>query len=211
MHQGAVMMVVTVMIDNRRSFLRATTAAAFALLLLAPLVPVRAQVVRKQEHVVLAVKEQTIDSLTTKAGTLAIVRLGEDVDLRMELRLKGKTVQSLDGNMYAGFRAHFRSLEVGEAVVMSLGSGGSGCPEMFQIVRVEESGKVSLTDAFGDCSDSPTITLQLLPDEEISLRFPGYYRLSQESEPGFRKPPPTTWVYKKGLLRELKPALKKRA
>lgn len=204
------MTVMIVTINNKRSALRAATAAAFVLLLLTLLAPVRAQVVRKQEHVVLAVKEQTIDLLMTKAGPLAIVRLGEDVDLRMELRLKGKTVQSLDGNMYAGFRAQFRNLEVGEAVVLSLGSGGSGCPEMFQIVRVEESGRVSLTEEFGDCSDSPTITLQLLPDEEISFRFPGYYRLSQESEPGFRKPPPTTWVYKKGVLRELKPAVKKR-
>jgi hypothetical protein len=81
---------------------------------------------------------------------------------------------------------------------------------MFQLVRVEESGRVSLTEEFGDCSDSPTITLQLLPDEQISLRFPGYYRLSQQEEPGFRKPPPTTWVYRKGVLRELKPAAKKK-
>jgi hypothetical protein len=202
-----VTMVVTVTTNNKRSTLRAAVAA---LLLFTLSASSRAQVVRKQEHVVLAVKEQTLDLLMTKAGPLAIVRLGEDTDLRMELRLKGRTVQSLDGNMYAGFRAQFRDLEVGEAVVLSLGSGGSGCPEMFQIVRVEESGKVSLTDEFGDCSDSPTITLQLLPVEELSFRFPGYYRLSQESEPGFRKPPPTTWVYRKGVLRELKPAATKK-
>lgn len=195
------------MTDNKRSTLRAATAVALLLLLSAHAF---AQEVRKPERITTGAKQQTVDSLTTKAGTLSIVRLGEDVDLRMELRLKGRTVQSLDGNMYAGFRAHFRNLEVGEAVLMSLGSGGSGCPEMFQIIRVEESGRVSLTDEFGDCSDSPTITLQLLPDEQLQLRFPGYYRLSQESEPGFRKPPPTTWVYKKGILRELKPAAKKR-
>ena len=197
------------MTDNKRSTLRATAAAA-ALLLLTLHAPARAQTVRKQENVQLAVKEQTLDSLATKAGALSIVRLGEETDLRMELRLNRKTVQDLSGNMYAGFRAHFRNLEVGEAVVMSLGSGGSGCPEMFQLVRVEESGRVSLTEEFGDCSDSPTITLQLLPDEQISLRFPGYYRLSQQEEPGFRKPPPTTWVYRKGVLRELKPAAKKK-
>ncbi|HEX7318474.1 MAG TPA: hypothetical protein VF297_31495 [Pyrinomonadaceae bacterium] len=195
------------MTDNKRSTLRAAAAALLFLILLAP---VRAQVVRKPENVQLAVKEQTLDSLATKAGALSIVRLGEETDLKMELRLNRRTVQDLSGNMYAGFRAHFRNLEVGEAVVMSLGSGGSGCPEMFQLVRVEESGKVTLTEEFGDCSDSPTITLQLLPDEQISLRFPGYYRLSQESEPGFRKPPPTTWVYKKGVLRELKLPAKKR-
>jgi hypothetical protein len=198
------------MTNNKRSTPRAATVAAAALLLLTLHAPARAQVVRKQEHVTLAVKEETLDSLTTKAGALSIVRLGEDTDLRMELRLNRRTVHNLDGNMYAGFRAHFRNLEAGEAVVMFLGSGGSGCPEMFQLVRVEESGRVSLTEAFGDCSDSPTITLELLPEEQISLRFPGYYRLSQQDEPGFRKPPPTTWVYRKGVLRELKPAAKKR-
>ncbi|MET0647398.1 MAG: hypothetical protein ABW208_12305 [Pyrinomonadaceae bacterium] len=185
------------MTTNDKRPTRNTAAAVLLLLLL--LAPAGARQGQKDE---------TLDSLTTKAGALSIVRLGESTDLRMELRLNGRTVQSLDGNMYAGFRAHFRNLEVGEAVLMSLGSGGSGCPEMFQIVRVEESGKVGLTDEFGDCSDSPTITLQLLPEEQLSLRFTGYYRLSQLDEPGFRKPPPTTWVYKKGVLRELKPAAK---
>ena len=202
------MTTVVAMTDNKRSTLRAATAAA--LLLLTLHAPARAEEPLKQEEVKAAAKEGTVDSLTTKAGTLSIVRLGEETDLRMELRLNRKTVQDLSGNMYASFRAHFRNLEVGEAVLMSLGSGGSGCPEMFQLVRVEESGKVSLTEEFGDCSDSPTITLELLPEEQLSLRFPGYYRLSQQEEPGFRRPPPTTWVYKKGVLRELKPAAKKR-
>lgn len=200
---------------NKCSAPRAAYAAALALLLLTLHAPARAQELRKPEKVLSdpkpeTLKPETLDVLATKAGALSIVRLGESVDLRMELRLGGRRVHTLDGNMYAGFRAHFRNLEVGEAVVMSLGSGGSGCPEMFQIVRVEESGKVSLTEEFGDCSDAPTITLQLLPDEQLSLRFPGYYRLSQANEPGFRKPPPTTWVYSKGVLRELKPAAKRR-
>lgn len=200
------------MTDNRRSTLRKRSRlrAAAALLLCLLSAHAGAQEVRKPERITTGAQEETVDTLTTKAGTLSIVRLGEETDLRMELRLKGKTVHDLSGNMYAGFRAHFRNLEVGEAVVMSLGSGGSGCPEMFQLVRVEETGRTSLTDEFGDCSDSPTITLQLLPDEQIQFRFPGYYRLSQESEPGFRKPPPTTWVYRKGVLRELKPAAKKK-
>lgn len=195
------------MSDNRRSTL---SAAAVALLFLLSPAHAGAQEIRKPERITPAAKGETLDSLTTKAGTLSVVRLGEAADLRMELRLNGRRVRSLDGNMYAGFRAHFRSLQVGEAVVMSLGSGGSGCPEMFQIVRVEESGRVSLTEEFGDCADSPTITLQLLPEEQIQLRFPGYYRLGQLEEPGFRRPPPTTWVYQKGVLRELKPAAAKK-
>ena len=88
--------------------------------------------------------------------------------------------------------------------------GGSGCPAQFRILRIVEGARVSLTDEFGDCSDSPDITLESLPEERILLRFPGYYRLGQLEEPGFRKPPPTTWVYRKGVLRELKPAARKR-
>lgn len=192
---------------NKRSSLRA--AAAAALLLLTLRAPAPAQEVRKQENVTLAAKEETVDSLRTGAGTLALVRAGEPVDLQMELRLDGRKVADA-GAMYAGFKAHFRELESGEVVVMWASEGGSACPAQFRLIRVVGEGKVAVTEEFGDCSDSPTVTLELLPEEQILLRFPGYYRLNQAEEPGFRKPPPTTWVYKKGVLRELKPATKRR-
>ena len=184
--------------NNRRSTLRAASFAA--LLLLTPLAPTRAQEGQKGE---------TLDSVQTGAGTLALVRTGETTDLEMELRLNGKKVADVEA-MYAGFKAHFRELETGEVVVMWASEGGSACPAQFRLIRVLGEGKVSVTEEFGDCGDSPTITLQLIPEEEISLRFQGYYRLSQQDEPGFRKPPPTTWVYRKGVLRELKPVTKKR-
>jgi hypothetical protein len=148
---------------------------------------------------------EPLDSLTTKGGVLSIVRVGEETDLQMELRLGRRKVTDLSGNMYASFVAHFREWGAGELVVMSLGSGGSACPAMFQLVVVGEKGLASVTEEFGDCSDSPTITLQRLPEEQLALRFPGYYRLAQAQEPGFRKPPPATWVYSKGVLREQKP------
>ena len=184
--------------NNKRSTLRA--AAFAALLLLTLYTPARAQEGQKGE---------TVDSVQTGAGTLALVRTGEPTDLEMELRLNGKKVADVEA-MYAGFKAHFRELESGEVVVMWLSEGGSACPAQFRLIRVLGEGKVSVTEEFGDCGDSPTITLQLIPEEEITLRFQGYYRLSQQDEPGFRKPPPTTWVYRKGVLRELKPATKKR-
>jgi hypothetical protein len=205
------------MTDERRArtrgALKTHAAVALALLLcvfglLAPRAA-SAQVVRKEESVQLSSKEETIDSVLTGAGTLALVRFGEPVDLRMELRLDGRKVADAE-SMYAGFKAHFRELESGEVVVMWASEGGTACPAQFRLIRVEGAGKVSVTDEFGDCSDSPNITLELLPEEQILLRFPGYYRLSQQEEPGFRKPPPTTWVYRKGVLRELKPAVRKR-
>jgi hypothetical protein len=167
--------------------------------LLAP-APARAQ----------AANEETADSVLTRAGTLAIVRAGPEDGLTLELRLNGKKVAVVDGTMSAGFKAHFRGLDDGEVVVMWGSDGGSGCPATFRIVRIVDEARVSLTEEFGDCSDSPNITLESLPEERILLRFPGYYRLSAREEPGFRKPPPTTWVYRKGVLKELKPAAKKR-
>jgi hypothetical protein len=150
--------------------------------------------------------EEKLDSVLTNAGELSIVRIGEDVDMDMELRLKGRKVYHIEGNMNASFIAQFRTYASGDVVVMSASEGGSACPAQFQIIRVEAEGKVSVTDEFGDCGDSPTISLQLLPDEQVTLRFQGYYRLSEEQEPGFQKPPPTTYVYKQGVLKELKAA-----
>src|ERR1044072_419858 len=127
----------------------------------------------------------------------------------MELRLNGRKVADVEA-MYAGFKAYFRELEFGEVVVMWASEGGSARPAPVRVIRLRGEGKVAVTEEFGDCGDSPTITLQLIPEEEITFRFQGYYRLAQESEPGFRKPPPSTWVYRKGVLRELKPATRKK-
>lgn len=151
-------------------------------------------------------EEKTVESLLTNAGTLSIVQIGEDADMDMELRLEGKKVYEIKDNMTAGFVAQFRTYNSGELIVMTVGSGGTACPAQFQIVHVEGPGKVSVTDEFGDCGDSPTITLQQLPEDELTIRFQGYYRLSEEQEPGFKKPPPSAWVYKKGVLTELKSA-----
>lgn len=155
-------------------------------------------------------QSETVDSVLTKAGTLSIVRFGDPTDMKLELRLKGRKVYDIQNNMEADFVAQFRTYSSGELIVMRVGEGGSACPAQFQIVRVEEDGRVSVTEEFGDCGDSPNVTLQLIPEEQVTLRFQGYYQLSQEHEPGFQKPPPTTWVYKKGVLRQSNPAPPKR-
>ena len=177
--------------------IRAAAAALLLLVLLVLLAPARAQ----------AGGDGT---LTTKSGVLAVVRVGDESDLKWELRLGRRTVLQTEGESFVHFEAFFPNLSQGEVAVVSFNSGGNACPAQFRVVRVVSADKVEVSEEFGDCADSPTITLQLLPDEQLSLRFPGYYRLSQESEPGFRKPPPTTWVYQKGVLKELKPAARKR-
>ena len=189
----------------RLSNARVLAGCAFLLLLLCACVAAA-----QQGKPALPQKEETLDSLLTNAGTLSIVRIGEDTDMKMELRLKGKKVYAIEGNMSAGFVAQFRTYASGELIVMSVSEGGSACPAQFHIIRVEDENKVSVTKEFGDCGDSPTITLELIPDEQVTLRFQGYYRLSEAEEPGFKPPPPSTWVYKRGVLSELKAAPPKR-
>jgi hypothetical protein len=150
-------------------------------------------------------QEKIEESVMTGAGSLDIVRIGGEDDLNWELRLGKKTLRSMEGASFVNFVAHFMQLNMGEVVVVSVNSGGTACPAQFQVVRIVEGG-AKVSEEFGDCSDSPTITLRQLPDEELTFGFPGYYQLWQEREPGFVRPPPTTYVYKNGVLKELKAA-----
>ncbi|MBV8858322.1 MAG: hypothetical protein JOZ02_15425 [Acidobacteria bacterium] len=185
------------MTDDRRSTLRA--AACAALLCLTFAADARAQAGGGDG-----------ETLPTKSGTLGIFRVGDEADLKWELRLGKKTVLQHEGSSFVHFEAFFPNLSQGEVAIVSFNSGGQACPAQFRVVRVVSADKVEVSEEFGDCSDSPTVTLKQLPEEELTFGFPGYYQLWQSQEPGFRRPPPTTWVYRKGVLRELKPAATKK-
>lgn len=101
----------------------------------------------------------------------------------------------------ARLHAYFSSSEIGEVAVLSVSEGGNACPAMFRIAYPDASGKYVLTQEFGDCSDIPTIIFE---EKQVTLKFPGYAPLSAMSEPHFRPPPPTTYVFSKGRLRQLK-------
>jgi hypothetical protein len=185
------------MTDSKRSTLGAAIVVAALLLLLPP--RARAQAGGGDG-----------ETLPTKAGALSIHRVGDESDFKWELRLGTKAVFETEGESFVHFEAFFPNLSQGEVAVVSFNSGGNACPAQFRVVRVVSADKVEVSDEFGDCSDSPTITLKQLPEEELTVGFPGYYQLWQSREPGFRRPPPSTWVYRKGVLRELKPAAKRR-
>ena len=107
-------------------------AALAALLCVSLLAP--AGVGARQQAAAGAAKEETVDSLLTGAGTLALVRVGEEADLQLELRLDGKRVADA-GSMYGGFKAHFRGLDSGEVVVMWASEGGTACPARDAVPR----------------------------------------------------------------------------
>ncbi|HVF44137.1 MAG TPA: hypothetical protein VM936_14030 [Pyrinomonadaceae bacterium] len=150
-------------------------------------------------------EDKVEESMMTGAGSLDIVRVGGEDELQWELRLGKKPLESFGGASFVHFVAHFPQLSMGEVVVVSVNSGGNACPAQFRVVRIVENG-ARVSEEFGDCADSPTITLKQLPEEEITFGFPGYYQLWQTREPGFVRPAPTTYVYKKGVLKELKAA-----
>src|SRR5687768_6548173 len=102
--------------STRRGAARLYALAALGLVLC--LIPAHAA--RAQD----AGRDETVDSVRTGAGALTLVRLGEAVDLRMELRLDGKKVADVE-SMHAGFKAHFREMETGEVVVMWASEGGT--------------------------------------------------------------------------------------
>jgi hypothetical protein len=184
------------MTDGRRSTLR---AAACAVSLLLTFAAARAQAGGGEG-----------ETLPTKSGVLGIFRVGDESDLKWELRLGKRTVLQNEGSSFVHFEAFFPNLSQGEVAVVSFNSGGQACPAQFRVVRVVSADKVEVSEEFGDCADSPTITLKQLPEEEITFGFPGYYQLWQSREPGFVKPAPTTYVYRKGVLKELKSAPAKR-
>jgi hypothetical protein len=188
---------VVTMTDNRRSTLSAAVIVV-ALLLLTP-------------HARAQIGGGDGETLPTKAGVLGIHRVGDESDLKWELRLGGRAVFETEGESFVHFEAFFPNLSQGEVAIVSFNSGGQACPAQFRVVRVVSADKVEVSEEFGDCADSPTITLKQLPEEELTFGFPGYYQLWQSREPGFRRPPPSTWLYRKGVLRELKPATKKKS
>lgn len=151
------------------------------------------------------VPQKVTASLTTAAGELRLVQIGDEEtssDIVHFVQLDGKTIGKI-GERHVGIHAYFAGMEAGDIIVLSAASGGNGCPSLFHVVQIESPEMHLMTEEFGDCSETPTITRE---GDQITLRFGGHHRLSQSTEPGFRPPPPTTYVFRAGRLREIKAA-----
>ena len=114
---------------------------------------------------------------------------------------------TIRGTENASLHAYFSSSEIGDVAVLSVFGEGNVCFVMFRIAYPDSSGKYVVTKEFGDCSDIPTIIFE---EKQVTLKFPGYAPLSAQSEPNFRSPPPTTYVFSNGKLREIKTQNKRR-
>ena len=107
----------------------------------------------------------------------------------------------------AHLHAYFSSSEIGDVAVVSISGEGNACPAMFRVAYPGPSGAYLLTKEFGDCSDIPTVIFE---EKQITVKFPGYAPLHAQSEPNFKPPPPTMYVFSNGRLREIRAAKQKR-
>jgi hypothetical protein len=107
----------------------------------------------------------------------------------------------------AHLHAYFSSSEIGDVAVVSISGEGNACPAMFRVAYPGPSGKYLLTKEFGDCSDIPTVIFE---EKQITVKFPGYAPLHAQSEPNFKPPPPTSYVFSNGRLREIRVTKQKR-
>jgi hypothetical protein len=147
---------------------------------------------------------RTIAAVSLTAGELKIVKIGDEESSPNRVffvNLNGRTIATINDAMYVNIYAYFSGLESGEVVVLNKGSGGSGCPEMFQVVYPQSSESAYVSEEFGDCSDIPKVTLE---HQQITFRFPGFYRLAQVNEPGFHLPAPSTWIFRGGRLSKVR-------
>lgn len=144
------------------------------------------------------------DSVTTVGGVLTIT---PPKDFKCTIRLGGKPIHTFTDARYVNIYSFNSRYEMGDTVLISVANGGNGCPAMFYVVHIKSATKYYVTEEFGDCSDIPTVSAGL---DRLEVKFPGFYQLWQKSEPGFKQPLPTTYVYRdNGKVTELRPAKKK--
>ncbi|MBC7806686.1 MAG: hypothetical protein H7145_11095 [Akkermansiaceae bacterium] len=152
-----------------------------------------------------------IQSVSTVGGVLTITQSGPTglaADGQLyTVRLGGKIIATHKDVASVRLYSYNARYGMGDTVVLGVAMGGNACPAVFRVVHIKSATKYYITEEFGDCSEEPTVRAER---ERLQMVFPGYYRLSQLQEPGFRKPSPTTFVYRdSGKITELRPAKKK--
>lgn len=180
------------------------TVAVSSFVVLACLFGVRGALSRQAE-------KPRVESVTTEGGLLTITHTGPNgpnaIGQVYTVRLGGKTIHTFKEMAYVNIYSFNSRYEMGDTVLLSVANGGNGCPAMFYIVHIKSPKEYYITEEFGDCSDVPSVNAGR---QQMEIKFPGFYQLWQESEPGFKPPPPTTYVYRdKGKVTELRPTKKK--
>jgi hypothetical protein len=134
-------------------------------------------------------------SVTTSNGVVSVSGSGAYGNRVYSVKLGGKTVTTIKDAQDVQIYAYLSSYEMGDIILLTTLTGGTAYPAGFRVLEVKSPTEYYLTKEFGDGSDIPTIASD---QKSLRVRFPGYYQLNQESEPGFKRPAPTTYLYQSG-------------
>jgi len=104
---------------------------------------------------VAAEKVTSPQEIATVAGRLEIADKEElpSGSYAHRVLLKGKVIAELVGNNSVFFEDAYPDDKNARLVLLALGTGGSSCPNYFQILEIKPNGSTLLTDKFGTCSE----------------------------------------------------------
>jgi hypothetical protein len=124
-------------------------------------------------------------TIKTIGGNLALKEIGKD-DGKYDLIINGKRVTTIE-ERNVSFEYKF-SLAGTDVILISLSSGGNGCPANYRFATVTQGGKVAVSDEFGNCNDDPQVAAD--PTKiVVSLRSGQGRRIKTE-----------TWTYMSGTV-----------
>lgn len=110
----------------------------------------------------------TEDHVGTVAGRLSVgEKISNDVSIKT-LALDERVIYENEEAYFLSIEKAFSGLDK-TVVLVTVGSGGSGCPVQYRFVLVRKNGTVEVTDEFGTCSDLPAVSIN---QGEINVSLP---------------------------------------
>jgi len=97
---------------------------------------------------------KVIDSVNTIAGSMKIVRVGRGADRVHTIQIAGNPVSTIPGLLTVDIASSYPKPPRTQLVLLALNSGGTACPILFRIVKINKNSKASISDEFGTCSET---------------------------------------------------------
>lgn len=109
------------------------------------------------------------DQIISTAGKIVVTEVNYENGMTTKtITLSGKTIYNKNDYSLEIERV-FDYPDKGTVLLLAVGQGGSACPSQYRFLSIRVDGSTSLTDEFGTCSDSPTITLS---NDKITVNLP---------------------------------------